>query len=168
MEIRDRGAWIKWQKEKEPPSKWLKSEMKRRQNRVQPFSKPQLETRCLTGYSKWYNYGQYARGYDDPNVEAWAISAIRDGHECLVCRALDKTIRPKTDDAFWAKYCPPIHWKCRCRLVSIVKGEDWKATVKSYFQGLNPQQGFGGTAKKMDVPARFKTAKRLEPQAPGI
>lgn len=151
IKIRDRGKWLEWQKTKKPYSKWIKSELKKRAKGVRPLSPAQLETRILTGYSKWYNRGQYVQGFERKEVVYFFFSALRDAKTCPLCRKSppDKMLKPKAWRG-WGRWTPPLHYRCRCRLVSVIEGEKpphVKVTPESELKGIQPLEGFGGTAR---------------------
>jgi hypothetical protein len=150
MKIRDRAAWLEWQKTKQPHTKWMKAQLKERAKTAKPLTKAQRSTKCATGYSKWYNRGQYVGGMEDKNVVAFLFSNMLEPPTpvCGLCLSLNGMVLKKGDRR-WGRYVPPLHWKCRCRLVRITEGEDFTLSGPEKMKDMEPQIGFGGSAKSV-------------------
>lgn len=101
------------------------------------------------------NAAVFESGLKDADTESYQFSALREGkvfaaNVCRTCRALDGTIRPKTDFTFWGFYTPPIHPRCRCSLVTVRHADNLTPTenaevdrlLESIGQKVPP--GFGG------------------------
>ncbi len=76
-------------------------------------------------------------------------SAIFDQRECPICAELDGAVRP-ADDAWWRTHNPPMHFNCRCHVVTLSKAEAEAEGVDPSGPSVDAAEGFGGAPSETD------------------
>lgn len=63
----------------------------------------------------------------------------------MACVSLDGTVRPKDDYEFWGFYTPPIHPRCRCRVIPVRSVEAGRIKPTSPDEMLKRLDKIGGS-----------------------
>jgi SPP1 gp7 family putative phage head morphogenesis protein len=111
------------------------------------------------------NAAVFESGLKDAATESYQFSAIRDSRTCAYCLSLDGVVRPKDDFTFWGFYTPPIHQRCRCSLITVLKSEKLTPTQSAEVDRLlesiggKVPPGFGGYDPSLEMEFAYATRR---------
>lgn len=117
-----------------------------------------LETVYRTNMLSQYNIGNYVQQMEvTKQYPYWQYLSIIDNSTSDICNKFHKKIY-KWDDAFWASYYPPNHFRCRSLVISLSKDEIGEQPISKEaieidvgnFKG-NPGQSYWKTLKKLST-----------------
>ncbi|MEG1087764.1 MAG: phage minor head protein, partial [Cetobacterium sp.] len=117
-----------------------------------------LETVYRTNMLSQYSIGNYAQQMEvTKQYPYWQYLSIIDNSTSDICNKFHKKIY-KWDDAFWASYYPPNHFRCRSLVISLAKDEIGEQPISKEvieidvgnFKG-NPGESYWKTLKKLST-----------------
>jgi SPP1 gp7 family putative phage head morphogenesis protein len=109
-----------------------------------------IETIFRTNVLENYNVGRQEI-FDEPAVKATRpylrFDGIDDDRQSEICEEYDGMILP-TDDPFWARHSPPLHYNCRSTITALSEEEadEEGITTAGARPKVPPLEGFGQKA----------------------